>query len=48
MTIPEDCPSKLAKLMKKCWANKIEDRPEFTEIMFILDEMFIPLIQSKQ
>ena len=48
MTIPEDCPHSFAKLMKKCWANDIHDRPEFKTILHKLDEMFIPLINSKQ
>lgn len=48
MTIPEDCPSKYSRLMKKCWANDINDRPEFTTILHKLDDMFIPLIQAKQ
>ncbi|XP_030051559.1 inactive tyrosine-protein kinase 7 isoform X2 [Microcaecilia unicolor] len=29
---PEDCPSKLYKLMQRCWASSPKDRPSFSEI----------------
>ena len=48
MSIPEGCPKRYSKLMKKCWSSDINARPNFNEIVNKLDEIFIPLIREKQ
>jgi serine/threonine protein kinase len=32
MSAPEDCPSELVTLMKRCWNQKPENRPSFADI----------------
>ncbi|XP_007896436.2 inactive tyrosine-protein kinase 7 [Callorhinchus milii] len=36
---PEGCPSKLYKLMQRCWATSLKDRPSFSEIANTLGEL---------
>lgn len=37
--IPDNCPIPLANLLQKCWKFNPGDRPEFSEIYKILEEM---------
>ncbi|KAK2531865.1 Ptk7 [Columba guinea] len=35
---PEGCPSRLAKLMQRCWASSPKDRPSFSELATVLGD----------
>lgn len=35
---PEGCPSRLAKLMQRCWAPSPKDRPSFSELATTLGD----------
>lgn len=35
---PEGCPSRLAKLMQRCWAPSPKDRPSFSELATVLGD----------
>lgn len=35
---PEGCPSRLAKLMQRCWAPSPKDRPSFSELATALGD----------
>eukprot|EP01117_Protostelium_nocturnum_P019044 TRINITY_DN8135_c0_g1_i2.p1 TRINITY_DN8135_c0_g1~~TRINITY_DN8135_c0_g1_i2.p1 ORF type:complete len:220 (+),score=68.57 TRINITY_DN8135_c0_g1_i2:44-661(+) len=37
LKIPVSCPPKLEKLMKECWKEEAEDRPDFSQICLFLD-----------
>lgn len=36
---PEGCPSKIYKLMARCWALGPKERPSFTDIVHVLGEL---------
>lgn len=38
LTHPEGCPSRLAKLMQRCWAPSPKDRPSFSELATALGD----------
>jgi len=37
MEIPEHCPPVLAQIMKRCWLEDPAKRPDFSEILDLLD-----------
>uniref|UniRef100_A0AAQ5XVL9 Protein tyrosine kinase 7 (inactive) n=1 Tax=Amphiprion ocellaris TaxID=80972 RepID=A0AAQ5XVL9_AMPOC len=39
LPIPEGCPSKIYKLMTRCWALSLKERPSFTDIVHTLGEL---------
>uniref|UniRef100_A0A8C4IH83 Inactive tyrosine-protein kinase 7 n=1 Tax=Dicentrarchus labrax TaxID=13489 RepID=A0A8C4IH83_DICLA len=39
LPVPEGCPSKIYKLMARCWALSLKERPSFTEIVHALGEV---------
>ncbi|MBN3295048.1 PTK7 kinase, partial [Amia calva] len=39
LPLPEGCPSKIYKLMVRCWAPSLKDRPSFSEIANALGEL---------
>ncbi|GFR03940.1 hypothetical protein TNCT_541121 [Trichonephila clavata] len=41
LSIPENMPSKLVKLMERCWSQNPNERPFFPEIAEIFSELFI-------
>lgn len=41
LSAPETCPSKVYKLMSRCWAPSLKERPSFSEIIQALGD--IPL-----
>lgn len=38
MEAPDGCPSFLHKIMLKCWQEKPDDRPDFRDVKFLLEE----------
>ncbi|KAL3050064.1 hypothetical protein OYC64_012169 [Pagothenia borchgrevinki] len=38
LPLPDGCPSKIYKLMARCWALSLKERPSFTEIVHALGE----------
>ena len=44
-TIPDECPAKLAELIKRCWSGDRKERPPISEIIHILKSM-IPNLGS--
>lgn len=41
LSAPEVCPSKVYKLMSRCWAPSLKERPSFSELIQVLGD--IPL-----
>uniref|UniRef100_A0A671WYA4 Inactive tyrosine-protein kinase 7 n=1 Tax=Sparus aurata TaxID=8175 RepID=A0A671WYA4_SPAAU len=39
LPVPDGCPSKIYKLMARCWALSLKERPSFTEIVHALGEL---------
>lgn len=39
LPIPDGCPSKIYKLMARCWALSLKERPSFTEIVHALGDL---------
>ncbi|XP_063731521.1 inactive tyrosine-protein kinase 7 isoform X1 [Eleginops maclovinus] len=39
LPVPDGCPSKIYKLMARCWALSLKERPSFTEIVQALGEL---------
>lgn len=39
LPVPDGCPSKIYKLMVRCWALSLKERPSFTEIVQALGEL---------
>ncbi|XP_042358231.1 inactive tyrosine-protein kinase 7 [Plectropomus leopardus] len=39
LPVPDGCPSKIYKLMARCWALSLKERPSFTEIVHTLGEL---------
>lgn len=39
LPVPDGCPSKIYKLMARCWALSLKERPSFTEIVHALGEV---------
>uniref|UniRef100_A0A8D0D7A5 Inactive tyrosine-protein kinase 7 n=1 Tax=Sander lucioperca TaxID=283035 RepID=A0A8D0D7A5_SANLU len=39
LPVPDGCPSKIYKLMVRCWALSLKERPSFTEIVHALGEL---------
>ncbi|KAG7462822.1 hypothetical protein MATL_G00188820 [Megalops atlanticus] len=39
LPVPENCPSKVYKLMVRCWASSPKDRPSFSELANALGEL---------
>ncbi|XP_008297718.1 inactive tyrosine-protein kinase 7 [Stegastes partitus] len=39
LPIPDGCPSKIYKLMVRCWALSLKERPSFTDIVHALGEL---------
>uniref|UniRef100_A0A665WTQ7 Inactive tyrosine-protein kinase 7 n=1 Tax=Echeneis naucrates TaxID=173247 RepID=A0A665WTQ7_ECHNA len=39
LPIPEGCPTKIYKLMVRCWALSLKERPSFTDIVHALGEL---------
>ncbi|KAM3863016.1 inactive tyrosine-protein kinase 7 [Diretmus argenteus] len=39
LPVPDGCPSKVYKLMVRCWAPSLKERPSFTEIAHALGEL---------
>ncbi|XP_029926803.1 inactive tyrosine-protein kinase 7 [Myripristis murdjan] len=39
LPVPEGCPSKVYKLMVRCWAPSLKERPSFTDIVHALGEL---------
>uniref|UniRef100_A0A7N6AV26 Protein tyrosine kinase 7 (inactive) n=1 Tax=Anabas testudineus TaxID=64144 RepID=A0A7N6AV26_ANATE len=39
LPIPEGCPSRIYKLMVRCWALSLKERPSFTDIVHALGEL---------
>lgn len=38
--IPDDCPPQLRRLMQQCWAKSPEDRPEFSQVLQDLQQVW--------
>eukprot|EP00931_Biecheleriopsis_adriatica_P114690 TRINITY_DN90606_c0_g1_i1.p1 TRINITY_DN90606_c0_g1~~TRINITY_DN90606_c0_g1_i1.p1 ORF type:complete len:287 (+),score=50.36 TRINITY_DN90606_c0_g1_i1:65-925(+) len=38
--VPPDCPEGLKKVMESCWEQEAEDRPAFTEVVPLLEEIY--------
>uniref|UniRef100_A0A8C5H2Z1 Inactive tyrosine-protein kinase 7 n=1 Tax=Gouania willdenowi TaxID=441366 RepID=A0A8C5H2Z1_GOUWI len=39
LPVPDGCPSKIYKLMSRCWALSLKERPSFTDIVHALGEL---------
>uniref|UniRef100_A0A8C5FJS0 Protein tyrosine kinase 7 (inactive) n=1 Tax=Gadus morhua TaxID=8049 RepID=A0A8C5FJS0_GADMO len=39
LPVPEGCPSKISKLMARCWAPSLKERPSFTDIVHALGDL---------
>ncbi|KAL6101587.1 ptk7 [Pungitius sinensis] len=39
LPVPDGCPSKIYKLMVRCWATGLKERPSFTEIVHTLGDL---------
>lgn len=39
LPVPDGCPSKIYKLMVRCWAPSLKERPSFTDIVHALGEL---------
>ncbi|XP_019951254.2 inactive tyrosine-protein kinase 7 [Paralichthys olivaceus] len=39
LPVPDGCPSKIYKLMVRCWALSLKERPSFTDIVHALGEL---------
>ncbi|KAA8590085.1 hypothetical protein FQN60_014019 [Etheostoma spectabile] len=39
LPVPDGCPTKIYKLMVRCWALSLKERPSFTEIVHTLGEL---------
>lgn len=39
LPLPDGCPSKIYKLMVRCWALSLKERPSFTDIVHALGEL---------
>ncbi|AWP14284.1 putative inactive tyrosine-protein kinase 7 [Scophthalmus maximus] len=39
LPVPDGCPSKIYKLMARCWALSLKERPSFTDIVHALGEL---------
>uniref|UniRef100_A0A8C2XEX1 Protein tyrosine kinase 7 (inactive) n=1 Tax=Cyclopterus lumpus TaxID=8103 RepID=A0A8C2XEX1_CYCLU len=39
LPVPDGCPSKIYKLMARCWAISLKERPSFTEIVHTLGDL---------
>uniref|UniRef100_A0A3Q3FKF6 Inactive tyrosine-protein kinase 7 n=1 Tax=Kryptolebias marmoratus TaxID=37003 RepID=A0A3Q3FKF6_KRYMA len=39
LSVPDGCPSKIYKLMARCWALGLKERPSFTDIVHALGEL---------
>lgn len=39
LPIPEGCPSRIYKLMVRCWALSLKERPSFTDIVHALGDL---------
>lgn len=39
LPVPDGCPSRIYKLMVRCWALSLKERPSFTEIVQALGEL---------
>eukprot|EP00741_Cyanophora_paradoxa_P017250 tig00020961_g16661.t1 len=37
--IPSGCPPRLASMIERCWASRPDDRPAFSEVLGMLDEI---------
>lgn len=47
-TIPDDCPTELADLMEQCWKDNPERRPNFYQIVQILEDVEMSLPEDPQ
>ncbi|XP_023652138.2 inactive tyrosine-protein kinase 7 [Paramormyrops kingsleyae] len=39
LPVPENCPSRVYKLMARCWATSLKDRLSFSEVVSVLSEL---------
>ncbi|CAL8300186.1 unnamed protein product [Merluccius merluccius] len=39
LPVPDGCPSKISKLMARCWAPSLKERPSFTDIVQALGDL---------
>ncbi|KAG7248002.1 hypothetical protein CRUP_008823, partial [Coryphaenoides rupestris] len=39
LPVPEGCPSKISKLMARCWAPSLKERPSFTDVVHALGDL---------
>lgn len=39
LPVPDGCPSKIYKLMVRCWATSLKERPSFSDIVHVLGEL---------
>ena len=39
MTQPEVCPDEMYDLMKQCWNQNVEERPEFNDLTQIIEKV---------
>uniref|UniRef100_A0A673CIV6 Inactive tyrosine-protein kinase 7 n=1 Tax=Sphaeramia orbicularis TaxID=375764 RepID=A0A673CIV6_9TELE len=39
LPVPDGCPSKIYKLMVRCWAPSLKERPSFTDVVHALGEL---------
>lgn len=39
LPVPDGCPSKIYKLMVRCWAPSLKERPSFSDIVHTLGEL---------
>jgi len=48
LSIPDDCPEQWKKLMLACWAQDPKDRPDFDDMLSILESNHLQLLLEKQ
>ena len=46
LSIPEECPSSLRNLFRKCWQFHPEERYTFKDIVLVLQEEYIKISKS--
>jgi hypothetical protein len=39
-TIPAECPSVVKEVITRCWAQNSEDRPDFNQVLSLLNHQF--------
>jgi hypothetical protein len=47
MPAPEDCPGEVYDIMKRCWLKDADQRPSFTELMSLINQLVQKYLPSE-